>query len=1752
MTTSLARLTAIRCLLPFLAVLGLVMMAGAPDARAYTNDRLAQEADAFERHLRQNWSAEDGSAGDYRERGNLARKENMPRAATGAYASAVVLDKDDATTWLALARAYLAIDPANYSEERNFSENATSAAYLAYQRADSDPLRAAALAELGEGLARRSLWRPAIDAYAASLEVREAKAVRAAYEKLRAERGFRVLDYTVESDAAAPRACVQFSERLAKGVDFAKYISLNGADPAGVAVDDQQVCVEELRHGERYSLRLRQGLPSAVGETLLKPADLSIYVRDRSPSARFSGRNYVLPRTGQKGLPVVTVNARELDMALYRIGDRRLAHEVLEGAFGESLAGYRAEEIKEKHGELLWEGQMPVEMELNEEVTTAFPVDELQSDLEPGLYVVTAQPASEEAEEWRDRATQWFVISDIGLSAFSGTDGIHVFARSLASAESLSGLEVRLLARNNEVLQSVRTDESGYASFDPGLTRGEGGMSPAILVARTPEGDYGFLDITKSAFDLTDRGVGGRAAPGPLDAMVYAERGVYRPGEDVYLTALLRDDTANAASAPLTLIVHRPDGKEHARVTLEDQGAGGRAHTLSLLDEAMAGTWRVTAHVDPEAPAIGETAFLVEDYVPQRMEMTLTAGDAPASPETPARIMLDGRYLYGAPAAGLQVEGEIRLAPTRTVDAHPGYVFGLAEDEATPARAPLSDLPRTDDEGRAEITAPLPALPETTRPLKADVTLRLREPGGRAISETTNLPVAGEGTNIGIKPQFDGGRVPENSEAGFDVIAVDGEGERIESGELTWELLRVQRRYQWYSRNGRWDYEPVTYTERAASGTLSAAATGEPAGVTAPVGYGRYRLEIARASDGPRAMPVASYDFTAGWYVADAADSPDILDLSLDRKSYRPGETMQVRLAPRMAGKAIVSVVADELLATREIEVPADGATVSFTVREEWGPGAYVTASLLRPMRAEAGRMPSRAVGVAWVPLDQGANRLDVALDAPEKMRPRQTMSLPVQLSGLREGDTAYLTVAAVDVGILNLTGYEAPEPDSYFLGQRRLGMDIRDLYGRLIDGMQGTRGTIRTGGDGPGGGMAMEGRPRSVEPVALYSGIVEVGPDGSAEVEFDIPAFDGTLRLMATAWSAKQVGHAVSDVTVRDPVTLIGTAPHFLTIGDTSQVHVSLHNVDGPAGSYSLTAEGKGGVSLNGEAERTLELDADERADFSLPVEAASLGDARVRVTLEGPNGLNIARNYAFPVKPAAPNVKRRSVQKLAAKSGTLTVTSDLAADLIPETVKVAVNVGQSAAMDVPGLLLALDRFPYGCAEQTVSRALPLLYLNELAESAGVAGEEGAQARIDKAIARLAALQGTSGDFGLWSAGSHNTWLTAYVADFLLRAREEGFEVREQVLAPALDRLRNAVSYASDFSDGGEELAYALYVLARAGRAVIGDLRYYADAKLDEFATPLAQAQIGAALALYGDMERADKAFEAALARLKPSTQAQTPLRSDFGSRLRDSAGLVTLAAETRAMSETLPQLAGTVAAWRANVSATTTQENAWLLLAAHALSGQSNATELEVDGEAHSGPVQRVLSGGELASEPFVVRNISDSVTPVSLLVTGASATPEPAAESGLSIRREVFTLDGEPVSLDEVEQNTRYVIALTVKEDEPLLGQLVVEDRLPAGFRIENPRLVPSSGTGALPWLNTSDGAAHTAFRDDSFMAAFSLTERGRKSPETLRMAYIVRAVTPGEYVNGGAKVEDMYRPERFARTAPGKVKILGAEE
>jgi uncharacterized protein YfaS (alpha-2-macroglobulin family) len=1766
--------------LVFISMLLLTTLNGANAAeKEFSHHGIAADAKRYEAFLKANWKPDGKPAAVSKAEAEKVFASD-PRAASRSLAAAVAADDKDWSSWTRLAEALLAIKPdANLSSERYDLEiYASGAAYRGYELASANPDKAHALYVLGETLERRSYWRPAIDAMKLSLDLADNQQTREAYDKLRSQYGFRMTDYKTDNETTPPRLCLEFSEELSRTqTDVAKFISVNGKDPQNLVQDDKQLCIEGLKHGERYVVQIRAGLPSSIGETLLKTSDIAVYIPDRSPFVRFSGKAYVLPTRGQQGIPVVTTNTNKIDVEIYRIGDRALAATLQSGDMQRQLSSYDVNNIRDRSGIKVYSGTMDVASKLNEDVTTAVPVTDATGKLEPGVYVMVATPSEKTKNTSYERATQWFIVSDLGLTAFTGGDGIHAFVRSLNDATPITGTNVKLIARNNEVLATATTDEHGYARFDAAITKGEGGSAPAILVAEKGAGEYAFLDLTLNAFDLSDRGVKGRDPAGPIDAYMYSERGVYRGGEEVNITALVRDQFGKASSVPTTLIVSRPDGVEQTRTVMNDQGLGGREFTLQLAKTAMTGTWRLWLHTDPKAPAIAERSFLVEDFVPERLDMKLSSKVETLTPDGNQTIDAEGHYLYGPPAAGLALEGDVVIkASNKDVPGYAGYVFGQADESVNPARQPLESNLAMDKDGKAEIPIILPQMPKTPKPLEAAISVKLREAGGRTIERNLTLPVDLKLERIGIKPLFENFTAPEDQSAGFDVVMLDANNKPETSSNLTWTLTRLDTNWQWYRRDGSWTYEAVTVKRKIGSGPLSVSAD-KPARISQAIGWGRYRLDVA---SNDATGPASSVIFNAGWYTSgDTVDSPEQLDVALDKDSYKAGETAKLRIASKLGGKALITVLGNGLHMMKEVDIAKGGGEVDVPVSDTWGPGAYVAALLYRPMDEVQKRMPSRAIGIKWLPVDQSSHQLKVAMTLPDKVKSGSKIDIPLKVNGLAPGEDARVVVAAVDLGILNLTRYEPPAPENWFNQQQKLSFEIRDFYGRLIDGMRADRGKLRSGGDA--GGPAMQGNPTVETVVSLYSGIVRVKEDGTASVDFELPDFNGTVRVMAVAWSKDKVGHGFADLIVRDAVALTVAVPRFMTLGDDVKLGFDMHNVDGPTGAYKLTLSKKEGddtnETLTSIAEKSVDLTTGEREMQRVDFKPDALGRLTLKAVVTGPNDLAVKREMTFEVLPPAGDIKRTTISSLKPHGGHLSVSSDLAYDLIPSRTRINVSVGPAARLDVPTLLAQLDRYPYGCAEQTVSRAMPLVVANALAAQVGVAEDKELKDRVQKAIARVFEMQDSSGAFGVWGPSDTDLWLTAYVTDFLTRAKEAHYDVPRQGFNSALDRLQNFIAYASDFEKGGEDRAYALYVLARNGRAPIGDLRYYADTRIDRFSTPLAKAQIGAALAMMGDKERAERAFSAALA-MMPDVTPDTSYRSDYGSKLRDGAALVTLAAETGIAKAEQPKLANVIAKAYESRNYTSTQEQAWMLLAAKALNDEVKATTLSVDGKPTSGPVLRGLSPAELKDGALTITNNGDTAVDAVISVIGAALTPEPAISKGFTIERQAYTLDGKKVDLAsltggkaDVKQNDRFVMTVKITSDENS-GRVMVVDRLPAGFEIENPHLVDSGAISGLTWLNSTVEPEHTEFRDDRFVAAFNFanvhttseengtlesiltpdgTAQKKQPPVSATLAYIVRAVNPGTFVHPAATVEDMYRPERYARTSAGTLTVSAKE-
>ncbi len=1714
-----------------------------PAALAFLPDYVKAEARQTRGEIGSPDPAEARGFTALKDAGETGLRSGEVRIARDAYLGALRLDPDDASLWLGLARASLRVIAGPGENTYQLRQTASSAAQIAYNESGTSALRAQALAVLASALDKRNLFRPALESYKASLGLVSSAEVREAYKELRGRQGFRIVGHSVDSDATTPRICVQFSEALVRsGADYSQFVTVNGAPARSLEAKDKQVCVEWLSHGQTYTVGLRQGLPSSVGEVLEQPGVLNVYVRDRAPAVRFTGDRFVLPSTTRHGIPLVSVNTDSAKLQAYRIGDRALARLLSGSSFLRQLKGYEVDNIKQELGEPVWQGSIEIASKLNKEVTTSFPVDQAIPDRKPGIYVLTAVPKDGQADNWQALATQWFVISDIGVTSFTGQDGLNVFVRSLASAKPLAAADVQLVARNNEVLGSAVSDGNGRVSFAAGLVRGEGAMAPAAVLVRHGSSDFVLLDLTRAGFDFADRGVAGRASPGAIDVFSWTERGIYRPGETVHASALVRDVSAHALNGlPLTYVFRRPDGVEDRRMVSNDDRLGGHMVAYELQDNAMRGTWTVRMHTDIKAGPVAEMRFLVEDFVPDRLEFDLAATPSEIAVTQPATIAVDGQYLYGAPAAGLGVEGSVRIKTTRQWDAYPGYSFGLAEEQTETVTRTLDAIPDLDGSGKAELPVVLTGAPATTQLLAASVIIRVREPGGRAVERNVDLNVRPERMVIGIKPETGEAQVAENSTAGFRVIAVEPDGGKAEVPGLKWRLIRIERNYQWYRTGDRWSYEAIDLTKQVMDGQVAAPAQGE-ASISVPVAWGRYRLEVIDPRSGGAA---ASVDFNAGWVVNTASlDTPDGLEMALDKASYAAGDTARLTISARHAGEVLVTVGTNELSDVRTASVAKGDTVIEMPVGADWGAGAYVTATLFRRGDAEKSRLPSRSIGVKWLQVDPEPRKITLALDVPEKIAARGNLDVPMTLTGLGEGQQAYVTVAAVDVGILNLTRYELPDPAGWYFGQRKIGLQIRDLYGRLIDGSLGAEGTIRSGGDAAG--LSSDGSPPTQKLLALFSGPVEVGPNGKASVSFDMPQFNGTVRLMAVAWSRDQVGSASGDVIVRDPVVLLASAPKVMAPGDTSRLRLDIANTDGPAGDYVVEIIAEDGLSSDqGLLPNIVKLAEGGKTSLSVPVSATGIGSGQVSVRLTHEDGIDLAQTLYVPVRPAALPVTRRKEMTLAANGGTIALDEQLLAGSQPDGALVTVDVSRTRGINTASVLASLDRYPYGCTEQTTSRALPLLYLSDLPGDPGAEDASEVSSRVQKAVYRVLANQSSSGSFGLWNPGYGDLWLDAYVTDFLTRAREKGFKVREKAMLAALENLQNVLSYDQNVKDRGGGIAYALYVLARNRRASAGDLRYYADTKMEEFKSPMARAQLGAALALYGDANRSGLAFQAALARAREDKGDLS--RSDYGSSLRDASAMLALASETQPLPQSIPAMVDLVSAKAARDRHSTTQENVWMLLAARGVKQTDASMKLEIGGADHAGGYSGRTSGEDLATMPLEIVNRGQDQVLATVNVLAAPLTALPAGGKGFTIKRTYYTLDGVETDVSQVNQNDRLVVVLNVVQQNNWAARIVVSDLLPGGFEIDSPKLVGSADLKSFEWLGNAS-AAHSEFRADRFIAAFDARAGGNRE---FRAAYVVRAVSPGKFTQPAAVVEDMYRPQFTARTAEGRLDVSPAQ-
>jgi len=1627
-------------------------------------------------------------------------------AAAAAWETRIAQGDATGAQWLSLAEAQLHRTPPD-------ANHALQAAWQNYSSANAGAAEVPSLLLMAEALKLLNRPAQAIQALEAAAErAPDNKAIVQKLDEARRATGILVRRVATEPEAEPPRACLGFTVAPARRDDFhaEDWVRLDPPVPgSAVTREGDQICVSGLPSGATTRITLRAGMPGEAGLSLVKDTSLAIAMANRRPRIDFDTRLFLLPRGQTPAIGLSTVNLSSVKLTLARLTERNIVTFVRNAKLGQPVDAWDADRIGEQTGRIVWQGSAEVpKWQPNRSAHTALPMPDALAASGPGLYALIARAG--DGTQNAPTGVQMILRTDFAPTIWRGTDGLTVQVRGYSDVLPRAGVTLRLLAENNEILGETTTDPDGVGRFAAPLLHGEGPVAPRALEVLGGE-DYTMLDLSSAAFDLSDRGVAGLPHPGPLDAYVWLDRGIFRPGETARVMALLRDNAGRPADIPVHVIVKRPNGQVFLDATPARLAEASVYLPVPLSTGAPAGTWTIEVKADPGLPPIGRAEFRVDAFVPDRMAVDLGTASGPIIPGKPYSLPVTARFLYGAPAAGLTGQGQMRLV----IDPVPfpalaGYRIGLVSETYAPDATDLT-LPDTDQQGHSTLVISIPRAPDTTHALKASITAGVNDPSGHASLASTEIPLRPTGRLIGIKPAFADDAVDAGTEAAFDIAAANPDGART---GLKAKLRLVRERPDWrlVMKGSLARYETVWRDEPLETQVIEVPADA-PFRFARTLDFGRYRIEVLE--DG--GMAATSMRFRSGWVSSDNPDVPDQVDVSADRKAYAPGDTARIHIAPPFAGEATLLVLSDRVHSVRNLPVTAGGTDVDVPVSADWGTGAYATVHVFRTA-ADAKSRPARAIGLAWVGIDPAVRKLPMAFETTEKYPPRARAAIR-----LRTAPGAWVSLAAVDEGILRLTKFTSPDPSDHFLGRRRLGLDIRDDWGRLIAPPDGEATMLRQGGDE--GSFVLPDIPQKT--VALFVPPAQAGADGVAEFPLDLPDFNGQVRLMAVAWSGSSLGAAASDIYVRDPLVAEPLLPRFLAPGDQTRMTLLLHNLDLPAGEQAVTVSVDGPLAISGEARLAATLAPGAQALPFTTLTATGAGRGVIRLDVAGTGGFHIQRETAITVRPA-----RGATTMVAAGEIPPGAEMQLAPSLdqfVAGTWKATATFGGAVRYDVAGLVQALDRYPLWCLEQATSRGFPLAVLPD----GSVAGPDRA-ARLQQAVGFVLDRQRFNGGFGLWSAAEEaEPWLSVYATEFLLRARDAGAAIPDQAMIDALKFVAEAADDAGDKPDDLASQAYRLYVLALAGKGRPGAARVMAE-QIDHMPTPLAKAQLGAALALAHDQPRAQAAFAAALA-----APARKWWAFDYGTALRDQAAIALLLKESGLPGDRLTKLLATMPGADLSADTLSTQEQSWAAAAGAVLGRNGTPAHVALNGSDLAPVVSVALTG------PATARNLSDKPVWRVVSVTGIPATPLPAARSQMRITRQFKTLDRQALDLDHLKQNTVFVLVLEGKAEDGQPHRAMLQHGLPAGWEVAG-RL----GGGEVPgmgWLGKLSETEAQPAADDRYAAVVALTP---EHPD-FRLAVRVRAVTPGTYELPGAEVADMYRPGVFARQAAGRITVVGTE-
>ena len=1536
------------------------------------------------------------------------------------------------------------------------------------------------------------------------------------------------------------------SQQIAGGQNTKDFIRLEPPVPFEVQNTDEGLLLssESVDVSTVYSLIIKKGLKGSVGGTLKEDFEASISFGRLEPSISFADQNGVyLSSAGNRNLEVRIVNVKEIKVTISKIYENNLLSARKHGYYRDyweenydetTSSAYAVDDYENTFADVVYEKTIAVDRLPKYRSSRLFHFSFPDNLPEfKGIYHVKISST----EEYYLSDAKFVSLSDIGLIARQGQKKLYVFTSGIKDAKPMANVQLTAFGLNNQKIGSALTNGEGYAEI-PLIKSGSRGFIPAMITARSGS-DFNYMPMSSTRVETSRFDVGGvnQNASG-LRAFIYGDRDIYRPGEQVYFSAVLRDaGWKSPGSIPVKVKILLPGGQEFKTIKKALNEQGSMESNIVLSSAAVSGRYSIELYTSTDV-LLASRGFLVEEFMPDRIKVQANLDKPDFKPGENAELSIFAANYFGPPAANRNYEVDFQLKEKEfTSEKYPDYHFSL-NDRNHYYESVVSEG-ETDENGKAAVSLKIAEYYKDRGILQADFFTTVFDETGRPVSRAISAPVYTQQIFYGIKG--DGyGYCPLNQEMQFKLIALNKDDLPYKSARA--RILVIKHDYKTvvssYGSYFRYESQRVDKTmvdkEVMLDGNRSHFSY-------VPRSPGDYEIRIARPGAGNY---VSQHFYSYGWH-GNYGGSFEVnregnVDISADKKSYETGERARLLFKAPFNGRMLVTVEQNELISYHYLDVKDRAASMDLPLNAKHLPNVYVTATLIKP-HSQTELPLTVAHGFKSIGVEETTRKMAVSIIAPEKIRSNTRQKIKVKAQ-----PGSMITLSAVDEGILQITRYETPDPYAYFYAKRALEMTAFDVYPYLLPEIKGMKSS--TGGDGYDLSKRVNPMPnKRVKLVAYWSGMTD-SKTGELTAELNIPQFSGEIRLMAVAYKDEKFGHADAAMKVADPMVISTGLPRFMSPGDTVYASVTLANTTAKDASANLEIQSNGMVRLAGPGPGKVTVASGKESRIIVKLVAApNIGTAAIIVKVSA-LGEVFTDKTDITVRPASSLVKisesgtLQERKKWTASSGTAFIAGSEKRSLI---------VSRNPVLPLAEHLKYLVQYPYGCTEQVISAAFPQLYYGDLADmvKADENGKSFANHHVLEAIRTIKMRQLYSGGLVLWEGqGEENWWASAYGAHFLLEAQKAGFEVEQSLINSLLTYLsgkvkqREMVDYRYNRTENKriapKTMAYSLFVLSMSGNPDVSTMNYYkqhpGDLALDS------RYLLAAAYALSGDREKYRQILPAAFS----GEVAQTEGGGSYSSAIRDEALALYVLVSVDPGHAQIGNMAAHLSSSLKKNSYLNTQERTFALLSLGKLarrSAESNATaEVSIAGK----------SIGVVKDKPikFTHAQLKDGVPEISASggamyyfyqTEGIAKGAVKETDQFVKVRRSYLDRYGRPISGNTFKSNDLIVIKITLENAfDRTIEQMVITDLLPAGFEIENSRIKSIPG---MQWIEGESTPTHTDIRDDRINF---FTDLG-KGIQTYY--YAVRAVTPGYYKTGPVSADAMYQGEIHSYNGAGYIRV-----